>query len=226
MAERDAFDKALDLMIDEAVKIAGENGESEPERVTEREFSEEHEKKMKRVFRKWKIENRKKVVVRYSKMVASVCVVALFLTGISFFGVKAWRKNFVNFFYDEDAPNSKYNFSDLGGTTYENDKIRLSYIPWGFELVRNDASEHIMIMLFKKEDLYFTVSAVATGIEGSIDTEEATVGQIDVGDCTAVLVEKDGVNQILWQDGDDELNVSGNINSDEIIKIARNLKIF
>lgn len=100
----------------------------------------------------------------------------------------------------------------------------MNYIPYGFESVNLDISEHSYVNLFEKDDLYFTVSLTSMKNQGTIDTENATVSRIDFDDCEAVLVEKETANRILWQDGKIEIQIAGNINSAEIIKIGKNLK--
>lgn len=222
MERKDAFERALDVIIDEAVENCCENEIDES--WCEREFSETHEKKMKKLFRQVGLRDCMHSTWQCTKRVACVAVGITVLIGVSVCSVEAWRKNFVNFFYDEDARNSQYNYNDLGGEAYADDKLRLNYIPYGFESVNQNISEHSYVNLFEKDDLYFTVSLTSMKNQGTIDTENATVSRIDFDDCEAVLVEKETANRILWQDGEIEIQIAGNINSAEIIKIGKNLK--
>lgn len=224
MTNNEAFDRALDILIDEAVSIVNDKDGNALTADMDIEFSDEHEAKMKRLFKKKRNERLKSRALIYGKRAACICLVALIVAGTSVFSVEAWRARFLNFFFDEDAPNSEYNFNELGGTYYSDDYISLEYIPWGFEVAKSNETENIIQLLFKNEELYLMVSVSSTGGQGSIDTEDATVSRIGIDNCEAILVEKDDVNQILWQNGDHEFYIAGNISSNEIIKIAKNLK--
>ncbi|MBR5535936.1 MAG: DUF4367 domain-containing protein [Clostridia bacterium] len=225
MTKPDAFDKALDVLIEEALEIVIEKECEELEAVEKREFSKEHERKMKKLFDKLRRDEWRERAVKYSKRAACICLIGLVLATTSICSVGAWRAWFLNFFFEEDAPNSKFNFNESGGKEYSDGNISLEYVPWGFEATKNTMLEHMIIILFEKDDLYFSVSMYSSNGQGSVDTEDATVSRVDINDCEAILVEKKDANQILWRDEENLFIVVGNINSDEIVKIAKNLKI-
>lgn len=224
MAKENMCEKALDLMIEEALEIVG-NSECEAiGTAEEHEFSKEHELKMKKLFNKLQREDRSRKIIKFSKRAACICLVGFVLFTASVCSVSAWRTWFLDFFFDEDAPNSKFNYNETDRAYYKDDNISLSYIPQGFESTRNTVSEHIIMLLFEKDDLYFTVSVKPLNGQGSVDTEDATVSRIDINDSEAILMEKKDANQIIWRDDESIFTVVGNISSDEIVKIAKNLK--
>lgn len=224
MAKENIYEKALDLMIEEALEIVSDSECETIGKVEEHEFSKEHQMKMKKLFNRLQREEWGRQIVKYSKRAACICLIGFVLFTASVCSVSAWRTWFLDFFFDEDAPNSKFNFNETDRAYYRDENISLSYIPRGFESTRNTVSENIIILLFEKDDLYFTVSVKSLNGQGSVDTEDATVSRIDINGSEAILIEKKDANQIMWRDDESIFNVTGNISSDEIVKIAKNLK--
>ena len=58
-----------------------------------------------------------------------------------------------------------------------------------------------------------------------MDTENAqSVTEIIINDSQGILVEKDGFSSLTWNEGETFFWVRGEIDSDELVKIAKSLK--
>lgn len=227
MAENnEVFDKVLDMLIDEAANIVNEKDGEELKDETKIEFSTEHKEKMKKLFKKAKRDRIGKKLVVYGKRAACVCLVAIVLAGASICSVEAWRAKVLNFFFDEDAPNSDYNFSELGGTHYSDDYISLSYVPWGFEVEKSTITNRGFTLYFINEDSFFIISLKDLDVKSNLDTENAVVEFIDINGYEAICISKEDLNQVIWHNDEYSFYVAGNISKEEIIKIAKYLKKF
>ncbi len=224
MANNEIFEKALDLLIEEAVDKVNEKECAALSDTPDVEFSQEHEAKMQQLFNSLHKKELKNKFLTYGKRVACVCLVALVLTSVAVCSVDAWRANFINFFFDKDAPNSDFNFNNMGGTHYSDDNICLNYLPWGFEVKKSAVTVHSVFLKFEKDELYFLVTVESLYGQGSVDTENALISIVDINGYEAMLIEKDETCQILWHNDELVFYIAGNIKSEEIIKIAKNLK--
>ena len=220
----EVLDKVLDLLIDEAADVVNRKESEAVKNETSVEFSAEHEEKMKKLFKKAKHDMVGKKILVYAKRAACVCLVAIVLTGVSVCSVEAWRAKLLNFFFDEDAPNSEYNFNELGGTHYNDDYISLSYVPWGFEIEKRAVTSKGINLYLKNENYFFSVSVKDLTVNSNLDTEDAVIEYIDIIGNDAICISKEELNQVIWHNDEYCFYVVGNISKEEIVKISKYLK--
>lgn len=223
MADNNTFEKALDLMIDDALKqiIENENASLPPsEEVT---FSKEHEEQMKKLFAKLRRDSFVKKAVIYGKRAACICLIAFALAAVSIVSVDAWRSKFIKLIYDENAPNSDYSFLD-SASGYNNEHVSLAYLPQGFELSKETITSFETILRFQNDDLFFKISISDLNMQFNTDTENATVEQITIQGYDAIGIYKSDLNQVIWSDNEKAFHVAGNLPRKEIEKIAQNCK--
>ena len=224
MTNNEAFEEALDLMINAAVKIVHEKESETLAQIEPIQFSSEHENRMKKLFDKINHKRKQSVFMLYSKRIACVLLVLFMLAGVSICSVNAWRTKFLNFFFDKNNPNSDFNYSALEGTHYSDDNISLEYIPWGFEVKKCNVSDESIIVYFEKDALFFEVNINELYLHSNIDTENATVDDIEINGYKGILVIKAGLTQVLWCDDEFTFYVAGNISKEELLKISKNFK--
>lgn len=219
------LDKIFDLLVGEAAVIANE-------RIAEKivlpelkiEFSEEHEAKMRKLF---KIERSKvffKNFQKYSLRVAGILLVFIIVSAISVFSVSAWRVKFLNFVFDSKKPNTEFQFGDAKGNAYSNDEMTFEYIPSGFELVKSVANESNVYLRFENSGLYFSFSLNSIGGKIGIDTENGKIEELTINGYEAVYSENKNINALIWSNGEFAFTIIGNIPKEDIIKIAEKFK--
>ncbi|MBR5536243.1 MAG: hypothetical protein IKU60_06315, partial [Clostridia bacterium] len=144
MPRNEIFEKALDLMIDEALNIYANNPSAPSPEVPEVQFSPEHEEKMQKLFKKVQREDMLRRIKSASKRVACILLIVLTVTGISISSVSAWREHFMKLIYNENSPNSDLYFLP-SASGYMDSNITASYLPQGFELSKKTVTSKELI---------------------------------------------------------------------------------
>lgn len=106
------------------------------------------------------------------------------------------------------------------------DELKINYIPDGFELDNVQKGKVSMIYKYINIDeqfFYLQINEVMSIAEShSKDTENAEMESIFIKDSEAFYWEHD-IKYLLWQQNGVECFISGNIEKDELIKIAENI---
>lgn len=222
-----AFDDAFEMILSEAASIADENiGKNLNDPETKHVFSEEHNKKMEKLFRKERRKAFIRNVSKYSKSAACVALVLLCISGISIFSVDAWRKVVIEFVFDKDAPNTDFNFVPQDGTSYKDDDIYLEYIPTGFELTHHESENGRIGLTFVSEESIKKSFSVTIGLltdNINYDTEDAEITNIKVNKYDAIQIIKDRVSFIIWTDNYRVYYVQGSLPIETLHRIAEGI---
>ena len=106
------------------------------------------------------------------------------------------------------------------------DELKINYIPDGFELKNIQKGRVSMIYMYINIDeqfFYIQMNEIMSIAEShSKDTENAEMESIFIKDSEAFYWEHD-IKYLLWQQNGVECFISGNIEKDELIKIAENI---
>lgn len=195
---KDNFEKMLDKAALKAIE------EEQPE-DREVKLSKAHEEKMKRLFARGKKKDNS--FLKYAAAIAAVVVLVLFISTIKV-GFKVPDKN--------NALPQIISHKDT-----RND-VEISYIPQGFEENSRRISSTMVILSYKKGSMFFRITVNAA--------EDVTADNIQITDgfkingFDALYSENEGINSVFWSDEDRVLTVTGNIEKEEIIKIAEGIK--
>lgn len=160
------------------------------------------------------------------RVVAAVLVLVIMLNTVLVVSVEAYREKFfeiiqtvterfTSFFVevDDDAPVTEFV------------PIEPPYIPEGFELIEqfSDAISHMVIYLNEDGQEIYYEQAIITDGEHRIDTEDASEQVIEIENCTAYIVVKNGTTQILWIDGPCIFQIISNTDYETVIAIAEQI---
>lgn len=163
---------------------------------------------------------------RLGRVVAVVLVVVIMLNTVLVVSVEAYREKFfeiiqtvterfTSFFVevDDDAPVTEFV------------PIEPPYIPEGFELIEqfSDAISHTVIYLNEDGQEIYYEQVIITDGEHRIDTEDASEQVIEIENCTAYVVVKNGTTQILWIDGPCRFQIISNTDYETVIAIAEKI---
>ena len=221
----DAFNKAIDELLDEAAHITVEKDSSELEMPTDNiSFSDEHEAKMQRLFKSERRKIAAKKFRKYAVRAACIFLALIVFSCATIFSVSAWRVRFLNFVLDIGAPGTDYNFTDEKPAPNMDDRLKLNYIPEGFVLEDSFNGQQSITLSFKKGEDYFYISSDDIKTNFSIDTENGTAEKTKVNDFEAVYTTNSNTNALIWHDDERSYMILGNISKDEIFKIAKGLK--
>ncbi len=221
--ETKLIDKALDTLIEEAATdIYRNEGNDLP--VEKVEFSPEHKKKMEKLFRRERRKYNLRRALRTAGRVACIILVAAVVMSAAIYSVEAWRVKFLNFVFDSTAPDTEIKFTDTKQNSFYNDVVELRYIPAGFELEESEVSKRHVFLKFVYNDQSFLLKRNNIASNSAVNTEEGTVENITINNYEGIYIEKEDDNILIWHDGVYTYRLAGNIEKEELIKIAENIK--
>jgi hypothetical protein len=222
----ETIDRAFDAMIDEAAAIVNkEEGEKLVIPDIDVEFSEEHKKKMEKLFRKERQKYRLRTAVTYMPRVACIILIIVAVMAAQSFDGEAWRKKFMNFILDADAPNTKISFTEEKEDEIYGDMVEFGYMPKGFTLEESKISRKHIYLYFCCEDKYFQFKMNKADVDARLDTEDSEAESIKINGCEGVYIEMSDKYILIWYDGINTYRITANIEKKEIIKMAENIKI-
>ncbi len=113
----------------------------------------------------------------------------------------------------------------LGNTnSYEDDYIKLRYVPEGFVLTEYD-EESLPVNLnarFENGTSFFSVECYGLDGTNMIDTENSIVEDITLNGYEGVYIHNSRFNAVLWHTSENYVSVLGEISKEELIKVAEN----
>jgi len=225
MKNNNSIDKIIDILIDEGASLADENiGKSLTEPEEDIIFSERHEKQMEALFKHIRYTNRRNAFW-YIRQCVCIILISLTVLSISVFSVKAWRIRFLNFVMDMDKPNTDYKYDDGSYISLVNNRIKLEYIPKNYIMVKSITDDSDVFLKFENGKEYFTVTVESIDGISSIDTENAEIERLTINNNDAVYTYNQNINTLVWGDSCYSYTIIGNINRNEIVKIAENIKM-
>ena len=215
------MDKALDALIDEAAaELYEKEGDVE---IPKAEFSPEHEKRMKQLFKKERRKYNLRRATAVAGRVACILLVVVAVMSVAIYSVEAWRVKFLNFIVDTDAPNTEIKFTDTKHSSFENDAIKMSYIPAGFEVEEDYSSKKNVFIKFSVGEKYFQLKRNTMSLNIAINTEKGIVENLTINGYEGVyLIKNSNTNTLIWHDGTYTYRMLSNLKKDELIKIAQN----
>ncbi len=220
------IDKVIDEILYEAIPIAEKEivDDLNTEIKDKFKFSQEHNKKMKRIFNNYKRKTYMGKLASYSKFVATIFLALAITASVSIVSVEAWRIKVFNLFIDKKDTHSDIRFDEVEGSYYQIQNIAFNYIPDGFIPEVRQSEPNSIYIRFKKENKYFSFTLQDVNGSLSIDTENAEIKNIIINNQEGILSKNKNVIILLWHKDDSLYMLTGNIDEQEIIKIGENIK--
>lgn len=180
----------------------------------------------------WKLINKMERRRNWSEMlqtlkpVLKVAVIMIAIVSLAFVipfaTVEAFRMRVINFFLENHEEYTQV-FPDV---TEESQAGLPTYIPEGFTLAYiEETGESNLIVQYKDGEnvLMYIRGSVNTGMQ--LDTENAENAEaININNTQALFVQKDGVFSLSWYDEQYSYMLMGQIEKDELIKMAESVK--
>lgn len=190
------------------------------------EFSEQHKKRMRKIFRKAKRiefykEHRKRIVKIAASFLVIICASVITVTQ-----VEAFRMPLLDFFYQVKEKSTFFGVSaDSGGKLTKNfQEYEPTYKPEGFVVteVREDADRFFIQCDNGKGNMY--KFCFFNSIKGfALDTEKAVALDIEINGCKASVVEKENKTKIIMYKENLIFYIEGILSYDEAYKIMESI---
>ncbi len=215
---------------EEATKLYLDSIDSEYSDIPNHRFSYRFRRRIKKIINDQNRSPRVRKLIKYTRAAAIVLFVVLAGLLIATLSVDAAREQFIkifrkitgrstDYYYEID---NKYKDVDLTATEFE-------YLPKGFEKIFLDVSETEYIVQYSDSNGHEFSAEIIWDKDMlgtfSIDTENSMISYHDINGENAMLSEKDGECILIWTNKNVITTISGNIASNDILNIARNIEI-
>ena len=203
---------------EEALWLSAENwADSFPLDLPKHKFSKKHNKVINDI-----IYGKQGKKIKFSKGTIKVLIIAAVLLAIATtaFAIPQSREYII----DKFSNHSEYNVVD-NKKSKRVKSLNVNYIPAGFEKVEDYVSRDFYIENYENADKSFVVEKLE--LTGSIgfDTENYEPENIKINGIDAVYYRSNNNGKgIIFNDGNYIYIISGNIEKDELVKIAQNVE--
>lgn len=189
---------------------------------------DDYNEQLKKQDQKRKFRSRVQLLSKRVAIFFAIALVGIFLTTMS---VEAFRIKLFNIVTEVTEKYTKVSIietengleSQLDWDAY----YAPEYIPEGHNYSNSENFGEIKIIFYSNvagKEIQFSQTPVNP--EYQIDTEDAIVTEIIVNAEKGFLVEKEGLLTLIWTNGERTFHIIGEIEKDEIIKMAKSLKYF
>lgn len=175
------------------------------------EFSKSFDKQMNRLIDKMRKDKYHKLT---RKSVQTLIIAAIILSfATTAFAIPSSRKYIIKQFKDH------FSYSVVEIDDVESvESIIVGYIPDGFKKTYEDESKLGIIYEYKNNENWFSISKDKLDTEINFDNQ--TIEEIIINGIKYCVYCTESINGIVWNNGLYTYSISGNINKNELIKIA------
>lgn len=156
-------------------------------------------------------------------ILAAVLIVMMGLVMVTSEGV---RLKLSGFFFDEGQNNTRV-FDD-SRLKVDISKVELGYVPEGFELVSDDMpmdGHRIVGYQNEREEKIVIILAKTELYAYNVDNENFVTKEVKINEHQAYMFNDNEQNIIIWQVGDSTCQISGDVETIELVEIAKNVLI-
>lgn len=225
-------DKFFDAMLEAAIEqdFQQEIDDIDWSRQIEHIFSHEHVQKIRELFHVYRKPQ------GFLKAASKIAVVIFILLSVSFAGLMSveavrqevfqiaiqWYEKYVDVFFKED---NKKEVSMPGQVRF----LVPSYIPEGYDQNDTVRLRSALLITYVNTDgleLYYEQSLQLDKDSLSLDGEGFTLKQVEINKWNGIFLipeDESKPTSLIWSDGIFTYQVSGYLNEDEILKIAKNI---
>lgn len=187
--------------------------------------------------RKYKKQKRRNYLIRISRIAAVFIISMIIISTILLSSVDALKKAFWNLFVEEKTNHSTIT---IDKNEYSKESIQIllnderlkdcyipSYVPDNFVIEKVMNTEKSILMLFADPDSNFLSFEQSKDIDYvyMVDTEGAHTETISVQGQEGMLIIKNNLTSVLWQNNEGvfNVNVHGQLDREEILKFCESL---
>jgi len=206
--------------------------ENDQNEINKIELSKENEKwfekyinAIKRKERKFK---RRKHFKKYSIRAATFLIVVFLSVSFLTVSVEGFRMKVFNLFLEKNEKFTSIKIEEGSNSDITNipdwNYYYPSYVPEGYQLDTKNVFNDIRILKFKNESSEIIFGQGPNGSDFHLDSENAKTSEVLVNNDKSILVEKNNKNILLWHNSDSSFYIISNIDVNELLKIANNIR--
>lgn len=189
---------------------------------------DDYNKQLKKLDQKRKFRTRVQLLSKRVTIFIAITMVGIFVTTMS---VEAFRIKLFNIVTEVTEKYTKVSIvetengleSQIDWDTY----YAPEYISEGYTYSKSENFGDIKIIFYSDttgKEIQFSQTPVNP--EYQIDTEDAVATNVIINAENGILVEKEGLLTLIWTTGEKTFHIIGEMERDEIIKMAESLKLF
>lgn len=190
------------------------------------EFSEQHKKRMRKIFRKAKRiefykEHRKRIVKIAASFLVIICASVITVTQ-----VEAFRVPLLKFFYRSKAESTLFGVSADNGIklTKNFQEYEPTYKPEGFAVTEVHEEENEFFLKYENEKgnvyrFYF----FSKFKDFALDTEETVISTVNINGNKASIIEKRGETRVIMYEENAMFYLAGTLSPEEAYKIMESI---
>lgn len=178
---------------------------------------------------KWNKQKQK--IMLLLRRTAAILIFAIITATILTMGVEAYRVRFFNMLLETTKKSTTVEYtSDTEEVSYEllsdlDDYYYLSFVPDGYDLLDVKILDTTIIMSFSgEEENIIRFKQGDLGAVSHIDTENAEITTVEINGKEAILSVKEDVSIIAWSNNICSFTIVGEVNHEEIIKMAESIR--
>ena len=182
--------------------------------------------------RKEKKEKRRKTIIRISKQVAMIILIASIAVSLATISVEAFRIKFFNMIVETTEKFSTITHQEKEQLDIQEelpkewiDYYYPTFLPEGYFLVSAKELNDTKHMIFENElnnEVIFRQSSLSS--QTQVDSENGKVIEVDVNGNKGVIIEKKELTILSWNNNEIGFSIHGEIDKTTILEIANNIK--
>lgn len=189
-------------------------------------FSERHEKQMAELFASVSPQEKKR---RHPAI--KVLLMAAVLLIVSAVATVAFNPKVLNFFTKSTETNTEIRHEEIGIAeadkvegTYTTEDLTLGYVPKGMQFVSNERDDKQVTLKFQEEDKFFMLRVWKKDMVYNLDNQQSSMEKILINNKEGFMQEREGNFSVKWYSEEYTYALLGNLEKDEMIKIAENIQ--
>jgi len=235
------LNSGMDSMMDAYYKLIGEAHvknileelESEKDKIDKVKISKSmddwfeifiHKKEKKKQRKK-----RLKQIKLYSSRAAVFILVLIGAFAAVTMSVEAFRIRILNYLMEKNESYTEFRVDEVvdGQSIPQLDIDQYyypKYLPEGYNYDDSQVAGNVILLIYSNIEDAIIFTQGKTGFAYHLDTEDAKMNEVPIGDISGYLIVKDDGIILFWNDDDTDFMVNGSIEPNELIKIAESLE--
>lgn len=191
------------------------------------EFSKRFEKHMKRILREGSRSKNMRKFMRITRRAAAVFLIILSVLLTITLSVEATREKLIELVRRiyADWTETEYNLKE--GVDGKFRLIEPEYLPEGYREYEKEFFDHFYTIYYRNngnEDTQIMYNEIlADGLTVGMDTEDAEVKVITINGVDVEYFENKGIGYVTWIEGDTYFNLTGYIDVNELLQMAKSM---
>jgi hypothetical protein len=235
------LDSGMDSMMDAYYKLVGEahvknileDLENEKDEIEQIQISKSMDDWFEKFIHKQKKEKQRKNWLKkirtYSSRTAVFILVLIGAFTLVTMSVEAFRVRIFNYFMEKNESYTEFRVDEVvdGQSTPQLDIDQYyypTYLPEDYTYDSYQVGGDIVMLSYSNSEDTIIFTQGSTGSAYHVDTEDAEMKEVPIGNTSGYLIDKNDGSTLFWNDNDRDFMINGNLEPNELIKIAESLE--